>query len=356
MRPLYLTTMYIALFSLSVIAQNQRKALVEVFTNSHCPLCPAAHNTLDNYLMNSPNGGNINYIYYHMIYPYGDDQLYHQSSEGSDARHLFYNPVAATPRGFFDGAIQGSTSGWGSSLDARIMMASPLMITLSGTKSENEINVSSEVTRTGDIVDADINIYFVVAEDVFYAGRNGITNHKHVMRKILPTTIGTPITINPSETKTFEQNIPIDALWDADSLHVIVFVQSNSSKMVYQSEMISYNQLTVTDVEDETKVPQEFSLEQNYPNPFNPTTTIRFIVGDAYFASPTRVLLRVYNLLGNEVATLVDEYKSAGSYEVEFSAQGHSGLSGIKPLASGIYFYKLQAGSFVETRKMVLMK
>ena len=72
--------------------------------------------------------------------------------------------------------------------------------------------------------------------------------------------------------------------------------------------------------------------------------------------------LKVYDVLGNEVATLVDEYKSAGSYEVEFSARG--GLvssiqyptSGIRNLASGIYFYQLKAGDFIETKKMVLIR
>ncbi|HSW55220.1 MAG TPA: T9SS type A sorting domain-containing protein, partial [Ignavibacteriaceae bacterium] len=84
------------------------------------------------------------------------------------------------------------------------------------------------------------------------------------------------------------------------------------------------------------------NLEQNYPNPFNPSTTLSFVIGHRSF-----VTLKVYDVLGNEVATLVDEYKPAGEYEVEFVASG---------LTSGIYFYKLQAGSFVEARKMILMK
>ena len=62
---------FITIFS---FAQEQRKVLVEVFTNSHCPLCPAAHNVIDNYLA-GPNSGRISYIYYHMVYPYSDDLL-----------------------------------------------------------------------------------------------------------------------------------------------------------------------------------------------------------------------------------------------------------------------------------------
>ena len=83
-------------------------------------------------------------------------------------------------------------------------------------------------------------------------------------------------------------------------------------------------------------------MRQNCPNPFNPTTGIEFRIVDFGFVS-----LKVYDILGNEIATLMNEEKPAGSYEVEYSATG---------LTSGIYFYKLQAGSFVATKKMILLR
>jgi hypothetical protein len=89
-------------------------------------------------------------------------------------------------------------------------------------------------------------------------------------------------------------------------------------------------------------VPIKFALEQNYPNPFNPRTNIEFRIPNFEFVS-----LKVYDLLGKEVATLVNEEMDAGSYEIEFNPKG---------LSSGIYFYKLQAGSFVETKKMILLR
>ena len=85
-----------------------------------------------------------------------------------------------------------------------------------------------------------------------------------------------------------------------------------------------------------------FSLEQNYPNPFNPATKINYQIPELSF-----VTLKVYDVLGNEIATLAKEEKHIGSYEIEFNAAN---------LPSGIYFYRLQAGSFIETKKMVLMK
>jgi hypothetical protein len=100
--------------------------------------------------------------------------------------------------------------------------------------------------------------------------------------------------------------------------------------------------LSVTDVKEDAVTPAEFVLYQNYPNPFNPTTAIEFRISDFGFVN-----LQVYDILGNEVATLVNEEKPAGTYEIEFNATG---------LPSGVYFYTLRAGSFVETRKMVLLK
>jgi Secretion system C-terminal sorting domain len=88
--------------------------------------------------------------------------------------------------------------------------------------------------------------------------------------------------------------------------------------------------------------PNEFALNQNYPNPFNPSTRIQYQV-----SSISQVIVKVFDVLGNEVTTLVNEEKSAGIYEVEFNAN---------ELTSGIYFYKMQTGSFVETKKMILIK
>ena len=93
---------------------------------------------------------------------------------------------------------------------------------------------------------------------------------------------------------------------------------------------------------DDPAILHQYSLQQNYPNQFNPNTNIKFRILDSRF-----VTLKVYDTIGNEVATLVNEEKPAGSYEVEFSANG---------LSSGTYFYKLTAGSFTQTKKMVLMK
>ena len=116
-----------------------------------------------------------------------------------------------------------------------------------------------------------------------------------------------------------------------------------------------YGDTTVVSVDALEQHPQLFSLLQNYPNPFNPSTTIKYKIPEITF-----VTIKVYDVLGNEVATLVNEEKPAGNYEVEFDSRGLINQT----LPSGIYFYQLRAGnpstgsgqSFVETKKMVLLR
>ncbi|MFA4923552.1 MAG: T9SS type A sorting domain-containing protein, partial [Ignavibacteriaceae bacterium] len=107
----------------------------------------------------------------------------------------------------------------------------------------------------------------------------------------------------------------------------------------------------VVDVENEISSPLYFQLNQNYPNPFNPNTVISW-----QLAVGGHVSLKVYDILGNEVAVLVNEEKLAGDYKTTFNTQLASGISSKGGYASGVYFYTLRAGSFVQSRKMILLK
>ena len=98
----------------------------------------------------------------------------------------------------------------------------------------------------------------------------------------------------------------------------------------------------IVGVEDEEKLPTEFALEQNFPNPFNPGTTFRYSI-----PTQSKVVIKVYDILGNEIALLMDEEKSVGTYELTWNAAS---------LPSGVYFYQLKAGEYVITKKMILLK
>jgi hypothetical protein len=111
----------------------------------------------------------------------------------------------------------------------------------------------------------------------------------------------------------------------------------------YDGNRIDLIDLETTDVEYEKRnIPGGFQLEQNYPNPFNPTTLINFQIPERSI-----VTLKIYDVLGNEITTLANEERPAGEYEIEFNAVA---------LPSGVYFYKLKSGTFVETKKMVVIK
>jgi len=127
----------------------------------------------------------------------------------------------------------------------------------------------------------------------------------------------------------------------------------STGKYLYRLKQIDtdgkfeYSQIIEVDLDE----PLSYKLEQNYPNPFNPSTKIKFsipgLVESHRDASLKRVVLKVYNVLGSEMTTLVNEVKPAGVYEVEFNANS---------LPSGVYFYKLEAGGFILTKKMILLR
>ncbi|MCK5086317.1 MAG: T9SS type A sorting domain-containing protein [Melioribacteraceae bacterium] len=109
-----------------------------------------------------------------------------------------------------------------------------------------------------------------------------------------------------------------------------------------QTQALYWFDAVVIGVDDKTTLPESYSLAQNYPNPFNPTTMITYAIPEK-----ANVTLTVYNLLGQEVATLVNEVKNVGTYEVNFKAN---------QLTTGVYFYTIQAGQFTSTKKMMLIK
>jgi polyhydroxybutyrate depolymerase len=146
-------------------------------------------------------------------------------------------------------------------------------------------------------------------------------------------------TIAPGEIKPVTQLFAVD--YDSTS-----FPGYFNLKFEISSNRISYwidsSMMVVTGVEDIKLLPTEYSLYQNYPNPFNPMTTIKYSIPKLGF-----VTIKVFDVLGSEITTLLNEEKSAGTYELNWNAT---------QLPSGVYFYQLKAGSYVETKKMILLK
>ncbi len=156
--------------------------------------------------------------------------------------------------------------------------------------------------------------------------------------------------LDPAQSRLRESGIAFEVDNNVDELELVLEIRSN--KTVYWSQSIVFDPVGV---EEEENIPTEYALNQNYPNPFNPSTTIKYSIPNVETLGHASVRLVVYDILGKEVATLVNENQNPGYYEVEFDAS---------KMATGIYIYELQAGastssatnSFVETKKMLMIK
>jgi ribosomal protein L31 len=144
-------------------------------------------------------------------------------------------------------------------------------------------------------------------------------------------------------------NIPPGAIVSTSSGFTVRVDSTFTNSLNFKVEISSANwpywvdsMQVVVGVEKEKSLPTEYALEQNYPNPFNPTTNFRYSIPQT-----SKVVIKVFDVLGNEITTLMDEEKSIGTYELVWYA---------KNLPSGVYFYQLRAGSFIETKKMILLR
>ena len=138
-------------------------------------------------------------------------------------------------------------------------------------------------------------------------------------------------------------------LFDSGGNYIEDLIPSGSGNLLTPNAVV-IREVSAVSVSNESSINSiKFRLKQNYPNPFNPTTKIKFSVPRVNLdeGEGSLVTLKVYNILGTEISTLISEELSAGEYEVDFNAS---------ELTSGIYFYKLTSGSFAETKKMILLK
>ena len=148
--------------------------------------------------------------------------------------------------------------------------------------------------------------------------------------------------VEPGETDTLF--VRFHAMMSDTTTEALIKIYNNDLNQPLIEIPVTFEMLEnlVTSTEENVFAPLEFALEQNYPNPFNPSTTIKYSVKENVLVS-----LKLYDVLGNEVATLVNEIKPKGAYTFNFNASS---------LPSGVYFYKLNAGNFTETKKMILLK
>jgi hypothetical protein len=277
-----------------------------------------------------------------MAFPYPDDKLNQDNTIDPSVRNNFYGAVSSTPRGIFNGQTQNNNYGnWATILNSIGSQISPIELKISGYSTVVSLTVNANVKQTSSIQGSNLSIFFVVVETVNYQGRNGVNPHKNVVRKMFPSANGKSFSLALNQSLNISETFPLNSTWDKNQLNIIVFIQDLITKEVYQSESLSYNQFIAATVEKDF-LPNNFNLSQNYPNPFNPETTINF-----QLPKSEKVVLKIYDALGREVETLVNGEKNSGLHKIIFNA---------KNLSSGIYFYRLTAGSFYAVKKMTISK
>ncbi len=193
----------------------------------------------------------------------------------------------------------------------------------------------------------------LTAYDTVYSSSNSVTSSSSFNVNNITTVDGYgTLKINGSQVECLRIKLDHTSLGDKEFLFMTregIFIDIMVPSSQPDSGNVAINKMMVlvsssfTDVKViKTEAPSEYSLSQNYPNPFNPATTISYQV-PAY----SHVTIKVYNMLGKELGTIVDENKLQGNYTVNYNAGS---------LSSGIYFYRMQAGNFISTKKIILLK
>ncbi len=328
-------------------SQITRKVLFEEGTNSSCPTCAASNPIFETFLQSNPV--NTQSIMYHASWP-GVDPMYSANPTQNTERIVAYYNMNASgvPYCNCDGLIQDiwpfTNSAFTNAMNTRMAVTSLIGITVTdqritgdSIKSTVQLNIVSNLP-TGNYK---LRVMAIEKKIVYSVppGTNGEMIFNTVFRRAYPNTDGVVIPTN-SGTYNYTYTYKRETAWVDTSMYTVAFVQNDNNKEVINSAKGTYSVTGVSNNNGE--IPSVYSLSQNFPNPFNPNTTINYSIPKSGF-----VTLKVYDLLGREMAVLVNGNAPAGNYSVDFYAGNFS---------SGVYFYKLESGSFNQIKKLVISK
>jgi hypothetical protein len=345
-------------FAANTAQAEPRKVLLEFCTGTWCPWCPCGDWAIEQILTTYPQTIPVGY---HGPLNYGGDPF--TNFNGYDVIPLLgFN---AYPTGIFDRTNAPSNpyvtyTMWSSYAQQRYTSYPTTVVNVSFTAKDYNtstrlLTATISATALQSLTDQYKITYIITEDNIVYqqssnnvcipGGSNYI--HKWLVRTMTNGSTGENLntgTWNQNQTITKNLSTTLDASWVASNCNLIVIINKDTSPMNL-SDVQQAVQSSVTSplgVSGSSEIPIVYSLSQNYPNPFNPVTHVKFSI-----PKDGNVSLKIYDMLGNEVATYLDGFTKAGVYNAEIDASSW---------ASGVYFYKLTANGFTDTKKMTLVK
>ena len=324
-------------------AGSRQMVVLEIATGGWCQFCPGAAMTADDMVA---LGNNVAVIENHNGDPYANDT--------SNSRNVYYG-VAGYPTGVFDGVLiqmggQASVT-YPPLYQQRSQVKTPLNISIYGLENRENYDITIRLDKFAPIPQENLVLHLALTESDIAYNWQGQNHLNFVDRMMYPSWQGTPINLTntPNEELDYLLNIAKDASWVTANCELVAFIQDLNTKEIIQANKIKLLDIIAAPVanNDHGSAPMAIELQANYPNPFNPRTTIVYKLKEA---SP--VTIGIYNLRGQLVKTLVNEAKSSGKHTIDWQGDDETN----RPVPSGIYYYKMNAGKYSSSKKMILMK
>lgn len=347
------TLLFAILLFAGILKAQTNNVLLEFCTGTWCQWCPCGDAIAEQIIQAHPDA---TVLAYHGPTNYGDPFA---NFNGNNIIGLF--GMSSYPTGIVGRrtGVVGRDSWFGQANIQTNNYPSPVNLVINKTMDSiaRTVNVTVVATALRDI-DTNVNVNFVITEDNIVYNQTGNGScpgsstfiHKWVTRNIVNGALGEALSTGHwaqgvVKTKSWTTTLDASWVWYNCEAHIITYFYSGSLSALYSfvlnTKKVGVNIVTGAEHQGNT-VPANYILKQNYPNPFNPTTNIHFSI-----PKDGNVSLKIYDMLGNEITTYFNEFMKAGFYNVEFDGS---------KLSSGVYFYKLTAGNFSETKKMVLAK
>lgn len=333
----------------------QRLVLIEDFTNFNCPPCDAIQVQMDSILALNLAAGKIAPLRPHVWWPDPTDPMYNWATATTDVQdRVTYYGVGYVPTFRYDGKVQLDPSDFGSyaayyaaiqpMIDSLYAVSSPIRLRLTQQRYADSVRVSFDVIavdESGGGLGTSQSLFLIVAE----LNQNFPTGKEwYIFRDMLPNSSGYPLTLAVNDSLHFDWAYAVTTGFSPTKLVTMLMVQKGNQKVLNTLYAPVANP---TDVASEGVGPLRFRLEQNVPNPFNPVTAIPFNIERA-----GNVRLTIFDASGRRVTELVDGPLSSGLHRETWLGLDQSG----QPVASGIYYYRLESENASETRKMTLLK